>query len=158
MTADEAAQGKEPIPLSSSSSSWSSPAAIKATVPPLRATVVDPRPLRLRRYARKAAFGMYTRNVAFNAKYNDGCARAPIAPEDLVAPAHLRIFFETAASASGRARLLNPASSELRRGVYEASNVAPALAVIPPVPAAVPAAVRQVTCPCGHSNPKSARH
>ena len=80
------------------------PTSPKPDMLPLQATVVDPRPLRLRRYVRKAAFGMYTRNTAFNARYNDGCARRAIVPEDLRAPLHLRVFFETAKEWTGRAR------------------------------------------------------
>ena len=72
------------------------------------ATVVDPRPLRLRRYARKAAFGMYTKNKVLS-RYNhpDLPAGCVLSPESLVSPAHLRVLFEVPGGSTGR-RCLPP--------------------------------------------------
>mmetsp|Transcript_70822 Transcript_70822/g.142590 ORF Transcript_70822/g.142590 Transcript_70822/m.142590 type:complete len:541 (-) Transcript_70822:16-1638(-) len=82
------------------------------------ATVVDPRPLRLRRFARKLAFGMYTKNIAL-ARYNHprfpaGCT---VAPSDMVSPGHLRVLFQTDAASTGRKRREAPPHPPLQEKV-----------------------------------------
>lgn len=62
-------------------------------------TVVDPRPLKLRRFVRKFALGMYTRNLALKT-YND-VDEIPD-PSTFLAPDHLRTLFQVPAPLVGR--------------------------------------------------------